>query len=218
MNIKVEFFQHSGNSYKYYPLRYFEEQGYKLSKYPYSIKILIENVARNYDGKKITEDDLKSILNWEIGNEFAFMPTRVLMQDYTGVPLIVDLAAMRSEFKRKGLDPELINPIIPSDLIIDHSIQVDYFGTNYAFYLNLKTEYERNKERYQLLKWAKNSFKNLRIVPPGNGIIHQVNLEYLSKVINVREHDGHPTAFPEIIIGTDSHTTMANGLRFFLGG
>ncbi len=218
MNIKVEFFQHSGNSYKYYPLRYFEEQGYKLSKYPYSIKILIENVARNYDGKKITEDDLKSILNWEIGNEFAFMPTRVLMQDYTGVPLIVDLAAMRSEFKRKGLDPELINPIIPSDLIIDHSIQVDYFGTNYAFYLNLKTEYERNKERYQLLKWAKNSFKNLRIVPPGNGIIHQVNLEYLSKVINVREHDGHPTAFPEIIIGTDSHTTMANGLSVLSWG
>jgi len=143
MNIKIEFFQHSGNSYKYYPLRYFEEQGYKLSKYPYSIKILIENVSRNYDGKKITEDDLKSILSWEIGNEFAFMPTRVLMQDYTGVPLIVDLAGMRSEFKRRGLDPELINPIIPSDLIIDHSIQVDYFGTNYAFYLNLKTEYER---------------------------------------------------------------------------
>ncbi len=218
MDIETKRFQVNSSELIYYPLKQFEERGYKISKYPYSIKVLIENVARNLDGKKITQEDLESILKWEVGKELAIMPTRVLLQDYTGVPLIVDLAAMRSEVKRRGIDPKIVNPIIPSDLIVDHSIQVDYFGTKYAFYLNLKTEYERNKERYMLLKWAKESFSNLRIVPPGNGIIHQVNLEYLSKVISSENVRGNTFAFPELVIGTDSHTTMANGLSVLSWG
>lgn len=218
MNIRKDKFVALNHEIQYFPLKQFEELGYKIANYPYSIKILIENVARNLDGRKITEDDLQAILKWELDKEFAIMPTRVLLQDYTGVPLIVDLAAMRSEVKRRGLDPKIINPIIQSDLIVDHSIQVDYYGTVYAFFLNLKTEYERNRERYMLLKWAKESFSNLRIVPPGNGIIHQVNLEYLSKVIALEKTKDFQIAFPELIIGTDSHTTMANGVSVLSWG
>ncbi len=157
------------------------------------------------DGEKITQEDLDSIINWKVGKEISFMPTRVIMQDYTGIPLLVDLAEMRSELYRRGLNPEKVNPVIQSDLVIDHSIQVDYYGTSYALALNMKKEFERNEERYKFLKWAQQSFNNLRIVPPGKGIIHQINLEYLSKVINDNNE-------PEIVIGTDSHTTMIGGL------
>ncbi|MCY0859277.1 MAG: aconitate hydratase AcnA [Sulfolobaceae archaeon] len=207
-----------GERVAYYPLSQLKERGYDIDKLPYSIKILVENTLRNLDGKKVTEDDLEAIAGWKVGKEFAFIPTRVVLQDYTGVPLLVDLAAMRSEFKRRGLDPLVVNPLIPSDLIIDHSVQVDYFGTTYSLTLNKKKEYERNIERYRFLKWAQGAFRNLRIVPPGNGIIHQINLEYLSKVIDVREFNGELTAFPEIVIGTDSHTTMADGLSVLAWG
>jgi len=176
-----------------------------LNNLPYSLRVLAINVSKHIDGEKITQDDLDAIINWKVGNEISFMPTRVIMQDYTGVPLLVDLAEMRSELARRGLNPEKVNPIIQSDLVIDHSIQVDYYGTSYALTLNMKKEFERNEERYKFLKWAQRSFKNLRIIPPGKGIIHQINLEYLSKVINDNNE-------PEIVIGTDSHTTMIGGL------
>ncbi|MDT7900398.1 MAG: aconitate hydratase AcnA [Acidianus sp.] len=176
-----------------------------LKNLPYSLRVLAINVSKHIDGEKITQDDLDAIINWKVGNEISFMPTRVIMQDYTGVPLLVDLAEMRSELARRGLNPEKVNPIIQSDLVIDHSIQVDYYGTSYALTLNMKKEFERNEERYKFLKWAQRSFKNLRIIPPGKGIIHQINLEYLSKVINDNNE-------PEIVIGTDSHTTMIGGL------
>jgi len=202
----------------YYPLKQLEEYDQKISRYPYSLKVLIENVIRNYDGKKITEDDLDAILGWKVGKEFSFFPTRVVMQDYTGVPLLVDLAAMRDEVKRRGKDPKIVNPVVQADLIIDHSIQVDYYGTSYSLLWNMKKEFERNEERYRFLKWAQSSFRNLRVVPPGNGIIHQINLEYLSKVIDVKEVKGVQTAFPEIVIGTDSHTTMTNGLSVLSWG
>lgn len=215
--MKFQISKLSENVY-YYPLKQLEELGIKISKYPYSARILIENVIRNYDGKKITDDDLDAILNWKVGKEFSFYPTRVVMQDYTGVPLLVDFAAMRDEVKRKGKDPRIVNPVVPADLIIDHSIQVDYYGTYYSLSWNMKKEFERNQERYKFLKWAQTSFRNLRVVPPGNGIIHQINLEYLSKVIDVREIKGVQTAFPEIVIGTDSHTTMTNGLSVLSWG
>ncbi|MBB5254356.1 aconitate hydratase AcnA [Sulfurisphaera ohwakuensis] len=202
----------------YYPLSQLEQYGINIRKYPYSIRVLVENVIRNFDGKKITEDDLEAILKWQVGKEFSFFPTRVIMQDYTGVPLLVDLAAMRDEMKRKGKDPKIVNPVVPADLIIDHSIQVDYYGTSYALSWNMKKEFERNEERYKFLKWAQLSFRNLRVIPPGNGIIHQINLEYLSKVIDIREVKGVQTAFPEIVIGTDSHTTMANGISVLSWG
>ncbi|QKQ99143.1 aconitate hydratase AcnA [Metallosphaera tengchongensis] len=205
-------------NFTFYPLSQLKEMGFNIDKYPYSIKILIENVLRNMDGEKITEDDLESIASWKVGKDFAFMPTRVIMQDYTGVPLLVDLAAMRSELERRGKDPSRINPKIPSDLVIDHSIQVDYFGTEYSLLLNMKKEFERNLERYKFLKWAQGAFTNLRVVPPGHGIIHQVNLEFLSKVVDVREHNGVLTAFPEVVIGTDSHTTMADGVGILAWG
>lgn len=205
-------FLYKGAELYYYPLKELSERGYRIDELPYSIKILIENVYRNLDGNKITEDDLEAIANWRVGKEFAFMPTRVLMQDYTGVPLLVDLAAMRNKVMEIGKDPRIINPVIPADLVIDHSVQVDYFGTIYSLDFNMKKEFERNIERYQFLKWAQGAFRNLRIVPPGKGIVHQVNLEYLSTVVTKSEVRGFLTAYPEVIIGTDSHTTMINGL------
>ncbi len=189
-----------------------EALGVDVSKLPYSIRVLAENIVRNIDGKHITEDEVKRILNWspklEKREEIPFMPARIVMQDFTGVPAVVDLAAMRSAMARLGGDPEKVNPIIQSDLIIDHSVQVDFFGTTYAIMKNLDFEYKRNKERYTLLKWAQNSFANFRVVPPGTGIIHQVNLEYLGKV--VMSNNGQ--AYPDTLVGTDSHTVMINGL------
>ncbi|MEM0122288.1 MAG: aconitase family protein, partial [Saccharolobus sp.] len=205
-------FSYKDTELYYYPLKELEDHGYKINDLPYSIKILVENVYRNLDGNKITEEDLDAIANWKVGKELAFIPTRVVMQDYTGVPLLVDLAAMRDKMVKMGKDATIINPIIPADLVIDHSIQVDYFGTAYSLEYNMKKEFERNRERYQFLKWAQAAFRNLRVVPPGKGIIHQVNLEYLSTVITKSEVKGVLTAYPEVIIGTDSHTTMIEGL------
>ncbi|BCU70886.1 aconitate hydratase AcnA [Stygiolobus caldivivus] len=206
---------------KFYNLKKLESLGYDVFSLPYSIRVLAENVMRNLDGKKVTDEDLQKIGSWKTGEEFSFLPTRVIMQDYTGVPLLVDLAAMRTELAKKGKDPLRVNPVIQSDLVIDHSIQVDYYGTSSSLLLNMQKEFERNSERYTFLKWAQKSFRNLRIVPPGNGIIHQVNLEFLSRVVDIREVKGEQVAFPEIVIGTDSHTTMANGasvLSWGVGG
>ena len=183
---------------------------------PFSIKILLENVIRNVDDSLVTANDVKTILGWNSKSlpttEFPFMPSRVLMQDFTGVPAVVDLAAMRSTIARTGGDPTKINPIVPVDLVIDHSVQVDFFGTNQSFQKNVEREFERNKERYMLLRWAQNAFENFRVVPPGTGIVHQVNLEYLASVVDIREIDGTRFAFPDTVVGTDSHTTMINGL------
>ena len=191
-----------------------EEQGIEISKLPYSIRYLLENMLRNHDGKVVTQDDVEAVARWRenIGREIPYMPSRVILQDFTGVPAVVDLAAMRDAMKEMGGDPLLVNPVVPSDLVIDHSVQVDYFGTNYALKLNMKKEMERNRERYALLKWAQRAFKNFMVVPPGKGIIHQVNIEYLAKVVHLRRFGDGLAAFPDTVIGTDSHTTMVAGV------
>ena len=199
-----------------YRLNRLQEMGIaEIARLPYSIRVLLENLLRHCDGYIVTEDDVKALANWQPkppDREIAFMPARVLLQDFTGVPCVVDLAAMRNAVARLGVDPKKVNPLVPVDLVIDHSVQVDYFGTSDAFALNVAKEYERNAERYTLLKWAQQAFQNFRVVPPGTGIIHQVNLEYLAKVVQTAERDGEVVAFPDTLVGTDSHTTMINGL------
>lgn len=202
---------------KIYSLKKLEEMGYlSLKEVPYSIKVLIESVLRQEDGFLITEEDVKNVASWNPdGNadmDIPFIPARVILQDFTGVPAVVDLAAMRSAVAALGKDPAKINPLIPVDLVIDHSIQVDYAGTPDSQELNEKVEFERNAERYALLKWAQTAFNNFRVVPPGNGIIHQINLEYLSPLIHVKEVNGSKVAYPDSCFGTDSHTTQINGL------
>ena len=201
----------------YYPLERLEQRGaVHLDRLPFSIRILLENVLRNRDGKLVTQEDVHTTTQWSAQGppqrEIPFLPARVILQDFTGVPAFVDLAALRSAVHRAGGDPRRINPVVPADLVIDHSVQVDYFGTQYAFMLNVEKEYERNRERYALLRWSQGAFQNCRVVPPGTGIVHQVNLEYLSTVISTRTVDGDTLAFPDTLVGTDSHTTMVNGL------
>ena len=183
---------------------------------PYSIRVLLENVIRNLDGEVVTEENFLALSKWvpnqKDKKEIPYKPSRVLLQDFTGVPAVVDLAALRSAVKRAGGDPDQINPLIPVDLVIDHSIQVDYYGTNDALNLNEKKEFERNYERYMFLKWAQTVFNNFRVVPTSRGICHQVNLEYLASVVQIREFNGEKYAFPDTLVGTDSHTTMINGL------
>jgi len=182
---------------------------------PYSIRILLENMVRHHDGYIVRDEDVETVAGWRNNagrREIPLHPARVIMQDFTGVPAVVDLAAMRDAMKRLGGDPAQVNPHIPVDLIIDHSVQVDYFGTSYALAMNMKLEYKRNRERYTMLKWAQRAFSNFRVVPPGRGIIHQVNLEYLARVVWLRSLGGVPTAYPDSVLGTDSHTTMVNGL------
>ncbi|MDP4174690.1 MAG: aconitate hydratase, partial [Bacteroidota bacterium] len=197
--------------FKFYSLRRLIKEGCAVEKFPFSIRILLENVIRNYNGFSFNSTHLENILNWKPmpdHKEIPYLPSRVLMQDFTGVPSIVDIASIRSEVARKGKNPKLINPRIPVDLIIDHSVQVDFYGTSYAFQRNVELEYERNTERYSLLKWAQLSFENFNVLPPGMGICHQVNLEYLAQVVTLR--DG--VAFPDTLVGTDSHTPMVNGI------
>ncbi|HEY4010911.1 MAG TPA: aconitate hydratase [Acidobacteriaceae bacterium] len=193
--------------------------GSKLAKLPYSLRILLENLVRREDGVTVTADDIRFLANWdaaaEPSREIAFMPARVLMQDFTGVPAIVDLAAMRDAMKALGGGPaeiQKINPLIPVELVIDHSVQVDEYGTVNAYDLNAALEFQRNRERYAFLKWGQTAFRNFSVVPPGMGICHQVNLEYLARVVFTREEDGTPVAYPDTLVGTDSHTTMINGL------
>ncbi len=204
-------------TYKIYSLGKLESRyGVSISKLPYSIRILLENVLRNFDGKIVTEEHVKSLANWDSKNteakEIPYNPARVILQDFTGVPCVVDLAAMRSVVSRNGGDPSLINPVVPVDLVIDHSVQVDYFASGDAFGKNVEVEYERNRERYAFLKWAQESFDNFSVVPPGTGIVHQVNLECLASVIASKQVDSDTVAYPDTLVGTDSHTTMINGL------
>lgn len=183
---------------------------------PFSLKILLENLLRHFDGKRVTQANLDAVISsvkpGAVLSEISFFPSRVLMQDFTGVPAVVDMAAMRDAIAKKGGDIEKINPLIPVDLVIDHSVMVDQFGTKSAFAENVKLEYQRNIERYRFLRWGQKAFKNFRVVPPGTGICHQVNLEYLAKVVWTSEENGELTAYPDTVIGTDSHTTMINGL------
>ncbi|MCA1762189.1 MAG: aconitate hydratase AcnA [Cryomorphaceae bacterium] len=196
---------------KYFSLKALEDKGHKVSHLPFSIRILLENAIRNFDDFAITAENIETILNWKpepSDKDIPYKPARVLMQDFTGVPAVVDIASLRAEAKRKGKDPALINPLVPVDLVIDHSVQVDYYGTKNSYKRNVDTEYERNGERYQLLKWAQKGFDNFSVVPPGMGICHQVNLEYLAK--GVIDRDG--MVFPDTLVGTDSHTPMVNGI------
>ncbi len=188
----------------------------ELHRLPYSLKILLENLLRHEDGRSVTEEDVEALARWlaerRSDREIAFRPARVLMQDFTGVPGVVDLAAMRDAVRSAGGDPRRINPLSPVDLVIDHSVMVDRFGSADAFAANVRIEMERNHERYQFLRWGQSAFENFRVVPPGTGICHQVNLEYLAQVICADEDDGARLAFPDTLVGTDSHTTMINGL------
>ncbi|HXF57712.1 MAG TPA: aconitate hydratase AcnA [Actinomycetota bacterium] len=194
-----------------YRLRWLEEQGLgQVDRLPHTVKVLLENLLRRAGTRDVRGEDVVSLARWPepLEGSVAFMPSRILMQDFTGVPAVVDLAAMRSAVARAGGDPERVNPLVPVDLVIDHSVQVDVFGTREAYRANIEWEYRRNGERYALLRWAQGAFRNFRVVPPGMGICHQVNLEYLSRVVQVRDGE----AFPDTLVGTDSHTTMVNGL------
>ena len=217
--------QVGGKNYAYFSLPTAERNGLKgISRLPFSMKVLLENLLRNEDGRTVSKDDIKAVAEWlktkTSDHEFAFRPARVLMQDFTGVPAVVDLAAMRDAMKALGGDPKKINPLVPVDLVIDHSVAVTFFGNNQAFKKNVDEEYRQNQERYKFLKWAQRSFDNFSVVPPGTGICHQVNLEYLSRVVWTKKDkvtvDGKNStmevAYPDTLVGTDSHTTMVNGL------
>jgi len=205
-----------GRAYSIYSLKVAEKHLGDLSRLPFSLKVLLENLLRFEDGRSVKADDITAFAGWlkngTSDREIAFRPARVLMQDFTGVPAVVDLAAMRDAMKALGQDPEKINPLAPVDLVIDHSVMVDYFGGPNAFQKNVDREYERNGERYQFLKWGQGAFDNFRVVPPGTGICHQVNLEYLAQTVWTAERHGETFAYPDTLVGTDSHTTMVNGL------
>lgn len=207
----------NGKQYHYYDLQALEEQGFgSISKLPFSIKVLLEAAVRQFDGRAITEDHVKQIASWgdaqDHNKEIPFIPARIVLQDFTGVPVVVDLAAMRDTVKKAGGDPKQINPLVPVDLVIDHSVMVDAFGTPEALEYNMNVEFERNEERYRFLRWAQTAFDNFRAVPPATGIVHQVNLEYLASVAATKTVDGKTLVFPDSLVGTDSHTTMINGL------
>ena len=198
-----------GNTYTIFDISRLEQ----TRSLPFCLKILLENLLRHEDGKTVSKDDIQALLDRKGGNkEIAYRPARVLMQDFTGVPAVVDLAAMRSAMHRLGLDPDKINPLQPTELVIDHSVQVDKFGNDKALDLNTRIEFQRNRERYNFLKWGQKAFSNFKVVPPGSGIVHQVNLEYLARVIFVNENQGEKLAYPDTLVGTDSHTTMINGI------
>jgi aconitate hydratase len=203
-------------TYEIYRLKALEQKGVTLDRLPLSLRILLENLLRQEDGKSVTADDIEFLAKWdpraEPSREIAYMPARVLMQDFTGVPAIVDLAAMRDAMKVLGGNPEKINPLQPAELVIDHSVQVDEYGTSNSYSLNAMLEFQRNRERYAFLKWGQSAFHNFSAVPPGMGICHQVNLEYLARVVFTLEQDGKAVAYPDTLVGTDSHTTMINGL------
>ncbi|MEX1062080.1 MAG: aconitate hydratase AcnA [Balneolaceae bacterium] len=216
LKTRLEFNTGSGKAHLF-SLKKLEELGYgNVSRLPFTIKILLEAVLREYDGFAITEEDVRRLAGYDAKNptgEIPFKPSRVVLQDFTGVPAVVDLAALRSAMKRMGGNPQAINPQVPVDLVIDHSVQVDMFGQDYAFMFNVDKEMERNRERYEFLKWGQKAFDNFRVVPPGRGIVHQINLEYLAKGVFTREEkDGSTVAYPDTLVGTDSHTTMINGL------
>ena len=203
-------------TYTYYSLPELAKTYPYIHKLPYSLKVLLENLLRNHDGDTVTDDDIIAVANWADNkgdaNEIAFRPARVLMQDFTGVPAVVDLAAMRDAMSAIGGDPEKINPLSPVDLVIDHSVMVDYFGSDDSLEKNTQVEFERNAERYEFLRWGSKAFSNFRVVPPGTGICHQVNLEYLAQTVWTKQEGNMTVAYPDSVVGTDSHTTMVNGL------
>src|SRR5213594_1457079 len=190
--------------------------GVSTERLPFSIKVLLESALRNCDGYQVTEEDVGRLARWSPAPgeqvEIPFKPGRVILQDFTGVPCVVDLAAMRDAVKRLGGDPGKINPLVPVDLVIDHSVQVDVFGNVLALQRNAEIEFDRNRERYEFLRWGQKAFKNFRVVPPATGIVHQVNLEYLARGVVTATAGGRTLAFPDTLVGTDSHTTMINGL------
>jgi aconitate hydratase len=206
----------SGHDYEIYRIDALDKQGISTTHLPFSLRILLENLLRTEDGRSVTKEDIRALAAWNSKSkpdkEIAFTPSRVLMQDFTGVPAVVDLAAMRDAMQKLSGDPALINPLQPAELVIDHSVQVDEFGTPQAFQLNAELEFLRNKERYGFLRWGQTAFRNLAIVPPDTGIVHQVNLEFLARVVYVNDSNGKRVAYPDTLVGTDSHTTMINGL------
>ncbi|MEL7498107.1 MAG: aconitate hydratase AcnA [Planctomycetota bacterium] len=210
-------FNVNGKEIGIFRLEALQEQGLgQIDQLPYSIRVLLESVLRNCDGSVVTEDDVRNLAAWNAAApakvEIPYKPSRVVLQDFTGVPAVVDLAAMRSAMSRLGGDPKKINPLIPVDLVIDHSVQVDKFGTSNALALNVELEFKRNRERYEFLRWGQKAFDNFRVVPPNVGIVHQVNLEFLAKCVFIREDQEGLVAIPDTLVGTDSHTTMINGL------
>ncbi len=209
-------FKVGNKEYELYRLDALDKQGISTRHLPFSLRILLENLLRTEDGRNVTPQEIRALAAWNKNSkpekEIAFTPSRVLLQDFTGVPAVVDLAAMRDAMKRLGGDPKLINPLQPAELVIDHSVQVDEFGSPNAFDVNALLEFQRNKERYAFLRWGQTGFRNLAIVPPDTGIVHQVNLEYLARVVFVQEEGKKRTAYPDTLVGTDSHTTMINGL------
>ena len=209
-------FEFDGSSHRMADLTALEEAGLcELDRLPVSIRVLLESVLRNVDGDTITAEDVRNVASWQPDVpdvELPFTPSRVVLQDLTGVPAVVDLAALRSAVERKGKDPTIVEPEVPCDLVIDHSVQVDYFGSEDAYEKNVELEYERNSERYRALKWAQQAFDDFRVVPPGTGIVHQVNLEYLGQVVHAREQGGENWLLPDTLVGTDSHTPMIGGI------
>src|SRR5687767_957543 len=206
-----------GKSYAYYSLPKAGEALGDVSRLPFSMKVLLENLLRFEDGVTVTRDDLQCMVGWlkerSISREIQYRPARVLMQDFTGVPAVVDLAAMRDAMKQLGGDPQKINPLVPVHLVIDHSVMVDAFGTPQSFGRNVELEYARNSERYEFLKWGSQAFDDFQVVPPGTGICHQVNLEHIAQTVwTSKDQNGEEVAYPDTLVGTDSHTTMVNGL------
>src|SRR5689334_2723567 len=204
-------------SFDFFSLPALAQAGFSgIARLPYSLKILLENLLRSEDGRFVKSSDIEALARWDVKGtaqkEISFAPARVLLQDFTGVPCVVDLAAMRDACLRLGGDPGRVNPLQPVELVIDHSVQVDYFGQSNAFQLNAALEFSRNSERYAFLRWGQNAFRNFRVVPPDTGIVHQVNLEYLARVVVTDETPKGTVAFPDTLVGTDSHTTMINGL------
>src|SRR5881398_3701977 len=217
----------AGRSFEIFRLEALDKHGFAIDRLPYSLRILLENLLRLEDGRTVRREDIERLARWDPqkvpDDEIAFMPARVLMQDFTGVPAVVDLAAMRDAMQAMGGDPTLVNPLLPAELVIDHSVIVDEFGTPTAFQVNADLEFQRNRERYALLRWAQQAFAGFRVVPPDTGIVYQVNLEYLARVVFTTQ-DASPDArspsrqgsmpqpYPDTLVGTDSHTTMINGL------
>ena len=206
----------AGKTYTVYNVKALETAYPDVAKLPYSLKVLLENLLRFEDGVTVSKDDIEALAGWaktgKVAREIAYRPARVLMQDFTGVPAVVDLAAMRDAMATLGGDPTKINPLSPVDLVIDHSVMVDTFGGADSFKKNVDLEFERNKERYEFLKWGQEAFDNFRVVPPGTGICHQVNLEYLAQTVWTKDENGETIAYPDTLVGTDGHTTMVNAM------
>src|SRR5437016_10478974 len=209
-------FRVGDREFSIFRLNKLEQSFPQAARLPYSLKILLENLLRTEDGQTVRAEDIQALVSWsvkaQVEKEIAFRTSRVLLQDFTGVPAVVDLAAMRDAIVKLGGDAQRINPLQPVDLVIDHSVQVDEYGTDAAYLINTGLEVDRNKERYRFLRWGQDAFKNFRVVPPGTGICHQVNLEYLAKTVFTSEENGETVAYPDSLVGTDSHTTMVNGL------